>query len=234
MSGVFSVRRRRFVWAAVIVVVLVVGLIAAVGHPARAGNLSAGCEYLNDPFFDGFFSGVSIFGFQMFRGERIVGSVGPPTVGSPTTLSLVIDGMPVDTASYPGTVRYTVPHNGTFDVRFYVNDGIAAFSIRCLPPEPKEAPYTGIVLLSEAEQAPYLSIPNAAGATPCGVFDVNGWGAKYVGMGDFPGCTAPVTVMCLTGEGAWTADTVSGVVMHGDWEVDFTSSQDGTCALFEQ
>ena len=98
----------------------------------------------------------------------------------------------------------------------------------------KEEPYTGIQLLSSDEQAPYLSVPNAAGATACGVFDVNGWGAKYVGMGDFPGCTAPVTVMCLNGDGEWTADTVSDVVMHGDWEVDFISSQDGTCGLFEQ
>jgi len=100
-------------------------------------------------------------------------------------------------------------------------------------PKP-DAPYTGINLLSNGEQAPYLSVPNADGATPCGVFDVNGWGAKYVGMGDFPGCTAPVTVMCLNGDGEWTGDTVSDVVMHGDWEVDFISSQDGTCGLFEQ
>jgi hypothetical protein len=89
-------------------------------------------------------------------------------------------------------------------------------------------PYTGIYLMSPAAQAPYMQGDNP----PCGVFDVNGWGAKYVGLGDFPGCTAPVTVMCLNGEGEWTADNVSGVVMKGDWEVDFISHQDGICALF--
>jgi len=94
-------------------------------------------------------------------------------------------------------------------------------------------PYTGINLLSEAEQAPYLSVPTAEGALPCGVFDVNGWGAKYVGMADFPACTAPVTVMCLNSDGAWTAENVSNVVMQGDYEVDFTSSQHGLCALFD-
>ena len=98
----------------------------------------------------------------------------------------------------------------------------------------KSEPYTGIYLLSSAEQAPYLSVPNASGAAACGVFNVNGWGAKYVGLADFPGCTAPVAVMCFNGDGVWTADNVTNVVMHGDWEVDFTSSQDGICGLFAQ
>ena len=106
---------------------------------------------------------------------------------------------------------------------------------QCPEKPPPDPPYTGIWLLGSTEaQAMYMAVPDANGATACGVFDVNGWGAKYVGMGDFPGCTAPVTVMCLNGDGEWTADTVSDVVMHGDWEVDFISSQDGTCGLFEQ
>jgi hypothetical protein len=96
-----------------------------------------------------------------------------------------------------------------------------------------EVPYTGIFLLSSAEQAPYLAVANADGALPCGVFDVNGHGRKYVGLADFPGCTAPVTVMCFNDVGEWTANNVSGVVMQGDYEVDFTSSQHGTCALFD-
>ena len=95
-------------------------------------------------------------------------------------------------------------------------------------------PYTGIHLVSDSEQAPYLSVPNAAGQLPCGVFDVNGWGTKYVGLADFPACSPPVTVMCLNGDLEWTADSVSDVVMQGDYEVDFTSSQHGTCALFNQ
>ena len=96
-------------------------------------------------------------------------------------------------------------------------------------------PYTGIHLLgSSDEYTLYTGVPNAAGETPCGVFNVNGWGRKYIGMADFPACTAPVTVMCFTVDGAWTADTVSDVVMQGDYEVDFTSSQDGICGLFSQ
>lgn len=96
-------------------------------------------------------------------------------------------------------------------------------------------PYTGIHLLgSPDEYALYAGVPNADGVTPCGVFNVNGWGRKYVGLGDFPACTAPVTVMCFNDAGEWTADHVSDVVMQGDYEVDFTSSQHGICGLFPQ
>lgn len=98
--------------------------------------------------------------------------------------------------------------------------------------EEKEVPYTGIFLLTEDVTAPYFGVPNADGELPCGVFDVNGWGNKYVGMANFPACTAPVEVLCLNGDREWTADNVSGVIHHGDYEVDFTSAQDGVCAFF--
>lgn len=94
--------------------------------------------------------------------------------------------------------------------------------------------YTGIQLVSPTEQIPFLSVPNADGDVPCGAFDVNGWGGKFIGLADFPDCTAPVTVMCFTGDGEWTADNVTNVVNRGDYEVDFTSSQDGICGFFGQ
>ena len=87
-----------------------------------------------------------------------------------------------------------------------------SLTYRCGGSKEKAEPYTGVYLLSEAEQAPYLSLPTAEGDLPCGVFDVNGHGRKYIGLADFPGCTAPVTVMCLNGEGEWTAGNVSNVL----------------------
>lgn len=96
----------------------------------------------------------------------------------------------------------------------------------------EDEPYTGIFLLGEDVAGPYSAVPNADGTLPCGVFDVNGWGTKYVGMADFPACTVPVAVMCLTGDREWTADNVSNVVIRGDYEVDFDSSQHGICAFF--
>lgn len=99
--------------------------------------------------------------------------------------------------------------------------------------EDKYVPYTGIHTLSPSSAAPFLSVPNEAGQTPCGVFDVNGWGTKYIGLADFPACSAPVTVLCLNADGQWTADNVKDVNYHPYGEVDFTSSQDGHCAFFE-
>jgi len=230
--------RRRWWWAVIAIAVLLLGLVAAIGHPAQAVALSPGCEEVNQPSHDGTYPGVIFISWQMFAGERLIMSAGEPHTGTPSTLYLYFDGPLVDTAPFPGTVSYTVPADGIYSFGWIPDYGTVTWDVSCLPPGEHSGaagpPYTGIKLLSDAQQAPYLSVPNAAGTTACGAFDVNGWGAKYVGLADFPGCTAPVTVMCFTGDGAWTADTVSGVVMHGDWEVDFTSSQDGTCGLFEQ
>ena len=67
-----------------------------------------------------------------------------------------------------------------------------------------------------------------------GVFDVNGWGRKYIGLADFPNCTPPdLTVMCFDDMGGWTADNVKDVYIRPDGaELDFTSSQHGICGIF--
>jgi hypothetical protein len=98
----------------------------------------------------------------------------------------------------------------------------------------KDAPYTGIFLLSQVEQALYLNVPNSDGVNACGVFDVNGWGRKYIGLADFPNCTPPdLTVMCFDDMGGWTADNVKDVYIRPDGaELDFTSSQHGICGIF--
>lgn len=98
----------------------------------------------------------------------------------------------------------------------------------------KDEPYTGIVLLPPGEQAPYLGVPNPDGVSACGVFDVNGWGRKYIGLADFPNCTPPdLTVMCFDGDGEWAADNAKDVYIRPDGaELDFTSSQHGICGIF--
>lgn len=129
-------------------------------------------------------------------------------------------------------------------IRWEVSGGSAVWDVSCAETveepapakknTPQHIPYTGIHLLPEDVAASYYAVPDAEGVSPCGVFDVNGWGRKYVGLTDFPACTAPVSVRCLNGDGEWTADTVGDVVMQGDWEVDFTSHQHGICGLFSQ
>jgi hypothetical protein len=166
--------------------------------------------------------------FNQYVGPTLVG----PTVDdSPWFVTMSIGGP-------------LAPHT-PIKVRLYdINSGGGAyFTVDCTTGEyaiynqrknddEKDEPYTGIFLLNEDVTSPYLGVPNAAGALPCGVFDVNGWGKKYVGMADFPACVAPVEVMCLNGDREWTADNVSSVIYHGDYEVDFTSAQDGVCAFF--
>ena len=71
------------------------------------------------------------------------------------------------------------------------------------------------------------------GVQPCGVFDVQGWGAKTVDLTAYPACTGEVTVMCLNSEGNWTDANVSNLTQDGT-VVQWTSSQDGTCAFFEK
>lgn len=80
---------------------------------------------------------------------------------------------------------------------------------------------------------PNAVVPNADSLTPCGVFDVQGWGDKITTLADFPACSGPVTVMCLDGEGNWTDSTIHNLEQDGD-VVTFTSGQDGTCGFFEQ
>ena len=71
------------------------------------------------------------------------------------------------------------------------------------------------------------------GNPACGVFDVQGWGAKTVDLAAYPTCEGAVSVLCLDGEGQWTGDTISNFVQDGT-VVTFMSSQHGTCAFFEQ
>lgn len=86
--------------------------------------------------------------------------------------------------------------------------------------------------LSGADAQNVSSIKAADGSTPCGAFDVNGFGYKTVDLKAFPDCKASAyTVMCLNGSAQWIGDNVSEVKFDGT-TLTFTSKQEGTCALF--
>jgi hypothetical protein len=78
---------------------------------------------------------------------------------------------------------------------------------------------------------PEADVANSAGVTPCGVFDVQGWGDKITTLADFPDCSGPVTVMCLDDKGDWVANNISDFAQDGD-VVTFMSGQHGTCGFF--
>lgn len=71
------------------------------------------------------------------------------------------------------------------------------------------------------------------GSLACGVFDVQGWGAKTVDLAAYPDCEGEVAVLCLDGDGQWTDGNITNLVQDGS-VVTFMSSQHGTCAFFEQ
>jgi hypothetical protein len=71
------------------------------------------------------------------------------------------------------------------------------------------------------------------GSQACGVFDVQGWGAKTVDLTAYPNCSGEVSVMCLDGEGNWTDSTIHNLAQDGT-VVTFLSGQHGTCGFFEK
>lgn len=92
-----------------------------------------------------------------------------------------------------------------------------------------ETTYWCFSVLDMGDTAPYSSADYA----PCGVFDVCSWGAKTVDLTAYPNCEGDVTVMCLDGEGNWTDTNVHNLTQDGT-VVQWTSTQDGTCAFFEK
>lgn len=96
-----------------------------------------------------------------------------------------------------------------------------------------EAPYDPAVTpLTGADLENVSSIKNAEGATPCGVFNVNGHGFKTADLRQFPNCKGTAyKVACLNDKAAWISDNVTVAKLVGD-QVTFTSRQDGTCGLF--
>lgn len=80
---------------------------------------------------------------------------------------------------------------------------------------------------------PFLAsnAPSPDGTLACGLFDVQGWGAKTVDLSAYPDCTGDVVVYCLDGEGNWTGDTIHNLKQNGT-VVTFTSGQHGTCGFF--
>ena len=99
------------------------------------------------------------------------------------------------------------------------------------------AAWTGSVIPLSLD-LPEASIASTGPEIPCGIFDVNGHGWKFVGQADFPACQQLVQaggtleVLCLTGDGVWTDESVSGTYLHDDVEIQFLSGQHGICGFF--
>jgi hypothetical protein len=127
----------RFLAFPIVLAAAVVALNAAAA--ASAQDLSPGCQLLNDPSWE---AGLphSGGGFpdapQPFAaGELITTSAGEPTLnGTPTTVTLIVNDVVVDTAPFPGTVQYVTPAEGEYTVAWTVDMGNNTWSISCEAP----------------------------------------------------------------------------------------------------
>jgi hypothetical protein len=100
---------------------------------------------------------------------------------------------------------------------------------------------TSTVYASQHENL--YNVPNEAGFTPCYVFNVDGWGDKWLNLNDaeYASCSAYLpylTVYCMSSRGEWVNNTVDAVIYHPMSEFEtgpvltFTSTQHGHCGIF--
>jgi hypothetical protein len=166
-----------------------------------------------------------------------IASASVTSTASAPYATMYYDGHPSGHALVTVTIDAGGPDRFIFNATYQLDCSSGSMVVRRIfarESTPALPRYTGIHLQSAEFVAPYLDVPNDAGLKPCGVFDVNGWGRKYIGLGDFPACQPPdLTVLCLNDTRQWVAGAVSDVYVRPDGaELDFTSSQHGICGIF--
>jgi hypothetical protein len=123
-------------------VLLAVAACAAVGMAAAPGagaqTMSTGCEYVNQPMHDsghGMYQESGSSG-HYFAGEHITATAGAPFSEAPTEVWLRDGGNIVDIATFPGTVEYTIPTSGWYDIRWEVrwpSSNVTWSNVTCTP-----------------------------------------------------------------------------------------------------
>jgi len=113
---------------------LILGVVAV--PVAMAQATSPGCGFLNSPVHDAHYFSSSLQPYDLAAGDRITVAAGMPTSeGAPTTVTLTIDGVVVDTASFPGVVEFEVPASGTYVIVWEVDAGNATWTVGCNAPD---------------------------------------------------------------------------------------------------
>ncbi|MEM9950219.1 MAG: hypothetical protein AAF846_01355 [Chloroflexota bacterium] len=84
---------------------------------ANAQPLSAGCQFYDT------LSGINFPGFtrtfEFFENEKITITSLTKLTGSPDGFDLFVDGVLVDTTPFPGSVTWTAPADGIYEIRFF-------------------------------------------------------------------------------------------------------------------
>lgn len=102
-------------------------------------TLSTGCQNMNDPFFDRVYGTAAAIGLPFTAGEKITITAGEPGFFAPELLNLRVNGAIVDTSPFPGTLEYTIPADGTYQITFGAPIGgtpSATWTVKCSAPMP--------------------------------------------------------------------------------------------------
>jgi hypothetical protein len=80
--------------------------------PSALGVAWSGCTFLAGPFGEGFYTAGVTTTSSFFAGETIVVTAGEPFSGTPSQVTLLENGIVVDTAAFPGAATYQFPTDG--------------------------------------------------------------------------------------------------------------------------
>jgi hypothetical protein len=105
---------------AAIAAAMILSVLAA--PVASAQPQSPGCSFLNSPVHDAHYFSSTPQPYDLVAGDRLTMAAGAPTSeGDPTTVTLSIDGVVVDTASFPGVVEVEIEAPGTYEIEWAVD-----------------------------------------------------------------------------------------------------------------
>jgi hypothetical protein len=117
---------------ALLVFVLVLGILAVGVGPSHTVALSQGCGLVNSvgPIVTG---NQSLGVLAWDAGEEIMFQA-TPFAENPTSMTLRVNGLDVETVNIPGTIRWTVQVSGIMEPHIIVNQGTIMLTITCTAP----------------------------------------------------------------------------------------------------
>ncbi|MEM9950250.1 MAG: hypothetical protein AAF846_01510 [Chloroflexota bacterium] len=138
-----------------IIYLLTFVLICTIGSSVSAQTSSAGCDALNLDSRDGQYTSGNSTVPQFFAGDIVSMTANPPidapSGGTPTQIRLEVNSVLVDTAPFPGTVTYTIPSDGNYDVFWTEGTTLinVTWSVECVdgmssPPTPMPNPMVSV------------------------------------------------------------------------------------------
>jgi hypothetical protein len=119
---------------AAVAAAMILSVIAA--PVASAQPSSPGCSFLNIPVHDAHYFSSTPQPYDLVAGDRLTMAAGAPTSeGNPTTVTLFIDGVVVDTAAFPGVVEVEIEASGTYEIEWAIDAGNATWMVGCNAPD---------------------------------------------------------------------------------------------------